>query len=129
VKAAKTRQNVVSQLTIDNWDSTSRSRRDNDDVWMLPQQDDKHWVQQENSSSTTEGVAGEFNGENSTEGSAGTGEVSENVCAIYEQTQDIFRMNVSVLNTSRVKIKIPELTVTKASPGMSERDSNTKLRK
>ena len=104
----------------------SRSRRDNDDVWMLPQQDDKHWVQ-EKSSSTTEGVAGEFNGGNSTEGRAG--EVSENDCVSYEQTQDNnLRMNVSVLNASGVRIKIPELAVTEASPGMRERESNTKLR-
>ena len=91
----------------------SRSSRYNDDDWMLPQQDDKHWVQ-ENSSSTTEGVAGELNGGNSTEGRAG--EVSENDCVSYEQTQDNnLRVNVSVLNTSRVKIKNPKLAVTEAS--------------
>ena len=62
------------------------------------------------------GRAGEFNGGNSTEG--GAGEVSENDCVSYEQTQVNnlnLRMNVSVLNTSRVKIKIPKLAVTETS--------------
>ena len=104
--------------------SESRSRRDNDDVWMLPQQDEKHWFQD---NSTTEGMASEFNGGNSTEGKAG--EVSENECIIYEQTQDNnLRVKMSVLNTSRVRTKTSELSVIEASKGMRERESNTKLR-
>ena len=104
--------------------SESRSRRDNDDVWMLPQQDEKHWFQD---NSTTEGMASEFNGGNSTEGKAG--EVSENECIIYEQTQDNnLRVKMSVLNTSRVRTKTSELLVIEASQGMRERESNTKLR-
>ena len=44
--------------------------------------------------------------------------MSENDCVSFEQTQiNNLRMNVSVsvLNTSRVKIKIPKLAVTEAS--------------
>ena len=87
------------RLSLEGY-TESRSRRDNDNVWMLPQQCDKHWVKEK----STEGV--------------GAGEVSENDCVSFEQTQvNNLRMNVSVsvLNTSRVKIKNPKLAVTEAS--------------